>query len=65
MGTSLKFQENVRSLRMVLDEKLTWTAHTNDIVKRVNFRVKHVSTFGYVLNEDVKKGLIKVYIRLW
>jgi hypothetical protein len=47
MGTSLEFQESVRSLGMVLDEKLTWTAHTNEIVKRVNFRLKHLSTFRF------------------
>jgi hypothetical protein len=53
MGTSLEFQEIVRILGMVLDERLTWTVHTNDIVKRVNFRLKHLSTFRYVLNEHV------------
>jgi hypothetical protein len=46
MGTSLEFQESVRSLGMVLVERLTWTAHTNDIVKRVNFRLKFFQHFG-------------------
>jgi hypothetical protein len=63
MGTSLEFQENVKSLGMVLDERLTWTAHTNDIVKRVNFRLKHLSTFRYFLNEDVKKGLVDALVQ--
>jgi hypothetical protein len=58
MGTSLEFQESFRSLGMVLDERLTWTAQTNDIVKRVNFRMKHLFTFRYVLNKDVEKGLV-------
>jgi hypothetical protein len=40
---------------MVLDARLTWTAHTNDLVKVVNFRPKHLSTFRYVLNEDLKR----------
>jgi hypothetical protein len=29
---SLKFQKSVRSLGIGFDEKLTWKAHTNDIV---------------------------------
>jgi hypothetical protein len=62
MGTYLEFQEIVRSLGMVLDERLTWTVHTNDIVKRVNFRLKHLSTFQYVLNEHVKKRLVDVLV---
>jgi hypothetical protein len=48
---------------MVLDERLTWTAHTNDIVKRVNFRLKHLSPFRYILNEDVKKGLVDALVQ--
>jgi hypothetical protein len=63
MGISFEFQECVRSLGMVLDERLTWTAHTNDIIKTVNFRLKHLSTFRYVLNEDVKKGLVAALVQ--
>jgi hypothetical protein len=67
MGTSLEFQESVRSLGMVLDERLTWTAHTNDIVKRVNFRLIFFPYFGiyiYIyLNEDVKKGLVDALVQ--
>jgi hypothetical protein len=63
MGTSLKFQGSVRSLGMVLDEGLTWTAHTNDIVKRVNFRLKHLSTFRHVLKEGVKKKLVDALVQ--
>jgi hypothetical protein len=40
---------------LFLDERLTWTAYTNDIVKGVNFRPKHLHTFRYVLNEDLKR----------
>jgi hypothetical protein len=36
-----------------LDERLT-----NDMVKRVDFRLKHLFTIRYVLNEDVKKGMM-------
>jgi hypothetical protein len=53
MGSSLGFQKSVRSLEMVLDERLTWTVHANDIVKRINFRLKLLSTIQYVLNEDM------------
>jgi hypothetical protein len=35
----------------------------NDIVKRVNFRLKHLSTFRYVLKEDVKKGLVDALVQ--
>jgi hypothetical protein len=42
---------------------LTWTAHTNDIIKRVNFGLKHLSTFTCVLNEDVKKGLVDALVQ--
>jgi hypothetical protein len=42
---------------------MTWTAHTNDIVKRVNFRLKQLSTFRFVLNEDVKKGLVDALVQ--
>jgi hypothetical protein len=48
---------------MVLDERLTWTGHANDIVKRFNFRLKHLSTFRCVLNQDVKKGLVDVLVQ--
>jgi hypothetical protein len=41
-----------------------WTAHTNDIVKRVNLRLKHLSTFWCVLNEDLKKGLVNALVQL-
>jgi hypothetical protein len=60
MGTSLEFQNSLKSLGMVLDERLTWTTHTTDIVKRANFRLKHLSTFRCVLNEDVRKMLMEV-----
>jgi hypothetical protein len=63
MGTSLEFQESVRSLGLVLDERLTWTAHTNDNVKRVNFRLKYISKFRSVLNEDVKKELVDALVQ--
>jgi hypothetical protein len=53
MGTSLKFQ----SLGIVLDER-----HTNDMLKKVNFRLKNLSTFRYVLNENVKKGLVDALV---
>jgi hypothetical protein len=36
---------------------------TNDIVKKVNFRLKHLSTFRYVLNDDVKKGLVDALVQ--
>jgi hypothetical protein len=62
MGT-LEFQESFMSLGMVLDEKLTWTAHTNNIVKSVNFRLKQLSIFRYVLNQDVKKGLVDALVQ--
>jgi hypothetical protein len=48
---------------MILDERLTWTAHTNEIVERVNFRLKHLSTFRCVLNKDVKKGLVDTLVQ--
>jgi hypothetical protein len=48
---------------MVLHERLTRTAHTNDIIKRLNFRLKYLSTFRYVLNEDVKKGLVDALVQ--
>jgi hypothetical protein len=63
MGTYLEFQESVRSLVIVLDERLTWTAHMNDIVKRVNFRLKHLYTFRYFLNLDVKKGMVHALVQ--
>jgi hypothetical protein len=46
-----------------LNERLTWTAHTNDIVKRVNFRLKHLSTCRCVLNEELKKGLVDALVQ--
>jgi hypothetical protein len=55
---TLRFEENVRNLGAIIDENLTWTAHTNDIVKKVHFKLKHLSTFRNVLNEDVKKNLV-------
>jgi hypothetical protein len=51
---------------MVLDERLTWTGHANDIVKKFNFRLRHLYTFRCVLNQDVKKGLVDVLVQpMW
>jgi hypothetical protein len=60
---SLKFQKSARSLGIGFDEKLTWKAHTNDIVDKVNFKLRHLSTFRCVLNEDAKKGLVDALVQ--
>jgi hypothetical protein len=35
----------------------------NDIVKRVNFRLKHLYTFRYFLNQDVKEGMVHALVQ--
>jgi hypothetical protein len=46
-----------------MDENLTWTAHTNDVVEKVHFRLKRLATFRHVLKEDVKKNLVNSLIQ--
>jgi hypothetical protein len=63
MDQTLQFEENVRNLGIIMDENLTWTAHTNDVVKKVHFRLKNLSTFRHVLKEDIKNNLVKALIQ--
>jgi Reverse transcriptase (RNA-dependent DNA polymerase) len=57
MNKTLKYEKSVRNLGVIFDEVLKWTAHTNNIVKRVHFKLKHLSNFCNVLNENVKNTL--------